>query len=71
MCGMFLCVSLQLCNTYMFVYLNSTGAAIIRSAKPIVPLVFEKTFFNPLCFILFENATTPPTEIKQVKKLMH
>ena len=49
-------------------YLHSTGAAIIRSARSIVPLVFEKTYFNPLCFMQFENASMPPTEIKQVHK---
>jgi len=49
-------------------YLHRAGAAIIRSAKSSVPLVFEKTFLNPLCFLQFENATTPPDEIEQVNR---
>jgi len=56
-------------HAHVYGYLHSTGAAIIRrSAQSIVPSVYEKTFFNPLCFIQFENATTPPSEIKQVNK---
>ena len=61
------CVCVFLCM-YLCGYLYRTGASIIRNAKSIVPLVFEKTFYNPLCFIQFENPTIPPTEIKQVNK---
>ena len=43
-------------------YLNRTGASIVVNSRSLLPLVFEKTIYNPFCFMKYYDPQLPPKD---------
>ncbi|XP_065919889.1 uncharacterized protein [Dysidea avara] len=50
----------------MFTNNSGRNGAALVSNRASFPAVFERTYFNPLCFIRYSSATVPPEEWSQV-----
>ena len=49
---------------------NRNGAAIVVNSQSILPLIFERNYFNRLCFIQYSNSYVPPSQWDQVKYII-